>query len=127
MAEQVTFKAPESIEETVREVAGLKAATRVAIRGAMLLGPAISNQVAALYELAGYDEGTADVMAAGITARANTVAELLEQIRQELTAVGQTVAAAYQVHEEYEAKRKVTAAKAGVRTGSRASTAKLDV
>lgn len=121
------FKAPDSIEETVREIAGLKAATRVALRGADLLGPAIANQVAALYELAGYDEGTADVMAAGIRGRANTVRELLEQIRQELTAVGQTVAAAYQVHEEYEAKRKVTAAKAGVRSRSTSATQKLDV
>lgn len=122
-----SFQVPADIEATVKEVAGLKAACRTAIGGARVLAPHIANQVTALYELAGYDEGTADAMSAGVRARGVAIEELLEQLRNELASVGGIVAQAYRMHEENEAKRKTTASKAGVSTRAAGRTTALNV
>jgi hypothetical protein len=121
------FTVPDTIEETVAQIVGLKGATRTAIGGARVLGPHIANQVAALYELAGMDESTADAMADGIRNRAAGIEEQLEIIRQELASIGGMVATAVRAHEEHEAQRKVTAAKAGTRTRSTSSSGTLNV
>lgn len=121
------FSPASDIEGTVKDLIALKGGCRQAIGGARVLGPHIANQVQALYELAGADENSADAMADGIRARAQGIEEHLEAVRQELAAIGGMVARAVEAHQENEARRKVTAAKAGARTSSSSSTAKLTV
>lgn len=123
-----TFTPPADIEGTVSEIMSLKAGVRTAIGGTRVLAPHVANQVAALYELAGVDEATADTMADGIRTRGNAIEELLEQVRNELAAIGGIVATAVRAHDESEAKRKVTASKAGTKTTtSRATSGTMSI
>jgi hypothetical protein len=121
------FEVPTTIEETVREIHGLKAATKTAINGTRLLGPHIANQVAALLTLAGEDETAAEAISDTIWQSASKIAEHLQSISLELAAVGAKVAYAYEKNEENNAKRKTTAAKAGVRASSTAASKNLSV
>jgi hypothetical protein len=109
------FAPPSTVEETVAELVGLKAGVRAAIRGTHVMGPAIANQIVGLYELAGEDPDTADAMASAIRQRGGSIAEHLEAIAADLTAIGSHVARAIRAKEENDARRKVAAAKTGTR------------
>ncbi len=112
------FNVPVSIEDTVRDVAAYKQATKTAINGVRMLGPHIANQVGALLELSGVDEAAAESISDDVFRKSSEIAEHLQAINLALTSIGGKVAYAYQAYEENNAKRKTTARTAGVTRSS---------